>query len=70
MNPLEVLDVHMSRLAGWLVQTVGRALLVAAVCFAVPFALGAGGYSVAVAVAGFALYLLTADAPLPMETDD
>ena len=70
MTPLDVLDVHMTRLAGWLVQTVGRALIVGAVCFVVPFALGAGGYAAVVGLVGFALFLATADAPLPSEAGD
>ena len=69
MNPLDVLDVHMTRLASWLVQTVARALIVGAVCFAVPFAFGAGIYAVAISGMGFALYLLNADAPLPIDSD-
>ncbi|GAB3776784.1 hypothetical protein GCM10027600_43210 [Nocardioides ginsengisegetis] len=70
MTPLDVLDVHMTRLFGWFVQTLGRALLVGAVCAGVPALLGAGGYSLAVGAAGFAIYLMTASAPMPIEVDE
>lgn len=70
MEPNDLLDLHLTRLFGWIVNTVGGALLVGAVCFAVPLALGAGPYAVVVGFAGLAIYLWTAKAPMPIEPDD
>lgn len=66
----DLTQIHLTRLFGWVVNTVGRALLIGAVCFAVPLVFGAGAYAVVVGFAGLAIYLWTANAPMPLEFDE
>lgn len=68
--PNDLLDLHLTRLFGWVVNTLGRALLVGAVCCAVPLAFGAGAYAAVIGFAAFAIYLWTADAPMPIEVGE
>lgn len=76
MTPSDVLDLHLTRLVGWLVRTIGRAILYAAAVSLVVAGLGAFADSAGLVVIGFALgplvgaiYLATADAPMPIEVD-
>lgn len=64
------LDLHLTRLFDWIVNTVGRALLIGAVCFVAPLAFGApAGFAAGAGFAGLAIYLWTANAPLPFGVD-
>lgn len=69
MEPNDLLDLHLTRLFGWVVNTVGRALLIGAICFAVPLVFGAGPFAVVTGFAGLAIYLWTVNAPMPVEVD-
>lgn len=68
MQQNDVLDLHLTRLVGWLVQTVGKALLVGAVVgvlvglWSAPLGAAAGGLVVAA-------YLATSKAPMPIEVE-
>lgn len=77
MKPLDVLDVHLSVLAGWVVQTVGRALalgfLVAGAFGVLAVITGAGELLYLAAIAGGlvpALYLASASPPMPDPLDE
>lgn len=73
----ENLDLHLTLLFGWLVRTVGSALLMATVIpivlAIVAIATDEAGFIWAAAVVGplvFALRLYTAAAPMPIGSDD
>lgn len=77
MKQQDVLDLHLTRLFGWLVQTSGRAILVAALAGTVVAVLGATQDSVGMIAAApgigllvGALYLSTASAPWPVEVEE
>ena len=76
MQSNDVLDLHLTRLVGWLVQTLGKAFLVGAVVALIFGGLAALSGSVGFILIGTALgpiaaavFLATADAPMPIEVD-
>lgn len=77
MQPNDVLDLHLTHLVGWVVQTVGKALLVGAaigILFGIWGALAesSGLISLGIGLGGLAtaVYLASAQAPMPIEVDE
>lgn len=77
MKSSDVLDLHLTRLIGWFVQTLGRAFLVGGLVGLVIGGFGAAAGSTGTVFIGMALapvvsaiYLATANAPMPIEVDE